>query len=128
MIELVKALCVSVEAEAMTEQSYSRMNSNEKYLNPVTDLCLETTPALLPSCSYDLRPWNLTPKGQTKISSLTGSSGASQRSDGQKFHSKNLITERNRRCRINDALLQLRALVPRITRVCIVGKEFHLVD
>lgn len=36
------------------------------------------------------------------------------------FTSKNLVTERNRRNRIKDALFTLRSLVPRITRVEII--------
>lgn len=40
-----------------------------------------------------------------------------QKKENEKFHSKNLVTERNRRNRIKDGLFTLRSLVPKITKV-----------
>lgn len=42
---------------------------------------------------------------------------ARQKPESEQYHSKNLITERNRRNRIKDGLFTLRALVPRISKV-----------
>lgn len=43
-----------------------------------------------------------------------------QKPGRERFHSKNLVTERNRRNRIKDGLYTLRALVPKITKVKII--------
>ena len=42
---------------------------------------------------------------------------ARQKPESEQYHSKNLITERNRRNRIKDGLFTLRALVPKISKV-----------
>lgn len=40
-----------------------------------------------------------------------------QKQEREQYHSKNLVTERNRRNRIKDGLFTLRSLVPKITKV-----------
>ncbi|XP_034682789.1 transcription factor bHLH90 isoform X2 [Vitis riparia] len=42
---------------------------------------------------------------------------ARQKPESEQYHSKNLITERNRRNRIKDGLFTLRALVPKISKM-----------
>lgn len=51
-------------------------------------------------------------------------SKAKQRIERESYHSKNLITERNRRNRIRNGLFALRAIVPNISKVltCYFGK------
>lgn len=49
------------------------------------------------------------PKECTKIKQQTGK---------DQYQSKNLVTERKRRNRIKDGLFALRALVPKISKVC----------
>lgn len=44
-----------------------------------------------------------------------------RRSERDDYKSKNLVTERNRRTRIKTGLFALRALVPKISKVNIVG-------
>lgn len=55
-------------------------------------------------------------------------SKAKQRIKNESYHSKNLITERNRRNRIRNGLFALRAIVPNISKVlpCYIGKMLVL--
>lgn len=53
---------------------------------------------------------------------LKGIEGTIRKPGKEHYHSKNLITERKRRNKINDGLYALRALVPKISKVKICQK------
>lgn len=58
---------------------------------------------------------NLSPKQDHFVE--TDKLKSKQRIEKEQYHSKNLVTERNRRRRIKDGLFALRALVPKISKV-----------
>ncbi|XP_057948950.1 transcription factor bHLH90 isoform X2 [Malania oleifera] len=55
--------------------------------------------------------------GGNHVSDNKANMRASQRPEQEKYQSKNLVTERNRRNRIRDGLFTLRALVPKISKM-----------